>query len=131
MAMTRGEISRRWRERNREHVLAYGREYSNAIRHQPWRRFQVARGTARRRGWAWELTLPEYCALTEEPCHYCGGPLPEKGGGLDRADNAEGYTLKNALPCCFLCNRTKGDGLTYAEMKLIMRLRQEVWEAAA
>lgn len=44
-------------------------------------------------------------------CHYCGLEAshdPRGHHGLDRADNAKGYTKDNVVPCCRRCNRVKG-----------------------
>lgn len=29
--------------------------------------------------------------------------------GIDRLDNRRGYTVKNSVPCCTLCNYKKGN----------------------
>ena len=50
-------------------------------------------------------------------CHYCGKP-PSKPhrkcetflyNGLDRVDNNIGYTESNVVPCCYICNKMKGE----------------------
>jgi hypothetical protein len=77
-------------------------------------------GGAKHRGLAWELTGEDFDRLTSQPCHYCGTPpstvrsvgvVHENGDfiytGLDRKDNALGYTPDNTLPCCTFCNRAK------------------------
>jgi len=75
---------------------------------------------ARRRGFSFDLTKEEFYAMTSKPCHYCGA---EPGytssvesdtgdyvyNGIDRKDNAKGYSVSNVVPCCWLCNRAKGD----------------------
>ena len=38
--------------------------------------------------------------------HYCGGV---KSMGLDRVDNARGYTTDNVVPACTVCNLMKKD----------------------
>jgi hypothetical protein len=44
--------------------------------------------------------------------------------GIDRKDNTKGYVLENSLPCCYLCNRAKGDK-PYEEFILwVVRLAQ-------
>lgn len=61
-------------------------------------------------------------------CHYCGGSLPETGGGLDRKNSSVGYSVENCVPCCRNCNSIRGaDLISYKEMlevaKLLRKLR--------
>lgn len=83
---------------------------------------------ANRRGLEWAITENELQKLREQPCHYCAAPLHETGHGLDRKDNAKGYTAGNVVPCCATCNKVKGPHLTYDEMCVamdaILRLRR-------
>ena len=76
------------------------------------------RFSAKRKGLAFELKAEDFKKLTSSPCHYCGS-LPalksqQKQGfgayiynGIDRVDNAEGYTVENTVPCCRMCNVAK------------------------
>lgn len=66
------------------------------------------------------LTDAEVKQLRENPCIYCGGKLPLYGLGLDRLDNSKGYERGNCVPCCTICNRIRGNNLTFKEMKFIM-----------
>jgi hypothetical protein len=59
----------------------------------------------------------------QKPCHYCGAELPLHIVGLDRVDNARGYTRDNIVPCCALCNDAKGHLLSYDEFKAAMQVR--------
>ena len=81
---------------------------------------------ARRKGQAFTLTVDQFREITSSLCHYCG-QLPnsvkrvnksEWGTyvytGIDRVDNALGYTLGNSVSCCAACNQAKMDA-TYAE----------------
>jgi len=45
-------------------------------------------------------------ATTTVLCSYCH---TYPSSGLDRMDSDKGYTLSNTVPCCALCNFTKGD----------------------
>lgn len=56
------------------------------------------------------------------PCHYCGGKLGKRcpTGGLDRIDNAIGYVKGNVLPCCGVCNMTRGTRFTVAETRIMI-----------
>lgn len=60
------------------------------------------------RGLPWALDFEHAMALMASPCHYCGILEPGRFNGLDRVDNAIGYTLENAVACCRWCNRAKG-----------------------
>ena len=66
--------------------------------------FASAKARAFRRGLAWELDREEFRLLQQEPCWYCGGPLPTSSAGLDRFNEFEGYRLDNVAPCCWYCN---------------------------
>ncbi len=77
------------------------------------------RGSARRRGLAWELTEGQFLDLTSKDCHYCGVEPRQVASfngangdytynGIDRVDNSRGYTLENCVPCCKRCNKAKG-----------------------
>ena len=66
------------------------------------------------------LSLEVFKDLTSKDCYYCGVPPTTKYGrsrnknadqyvynGIDRKDNAIGYTEANCTPCCSVCNRAK------------------------
>ena len=100
---------------------------------------------AKRRNLSWELTLKQFVKLTSSNCYYCG-VQPKQGSwirrrkrlvpvrheyiynGIDRKDNAKGYTAANCVPCCGSCNKIKGSWLTPEEtlvaMKAVMELRK-------
>jgi len=63
---------------------------------------------ASKRGLVFELALGEFQVLTSSPCAYCDSP-PDPHNGVDRQDNRQGYTKDNSVPCCWPCNRMKGD----------------------
>jgi hypothetical protein len=74
--------------------------------------------SAKNTGRTWELADEDFRQLTSKPCHYCGRkPIPTKPqissngaynyNGLDRIDNAKGYTLSNVVSCCKHCNIAK------------------------
>jgi glutaredoxin len=73
---------------------------------------------ATKRFLVFDLTFERFCVLTGASCHYCGAaprltcyskqsaiqiPL----NGVDRKDNAIGYTVSNSVSCCGQCNRAK------------------------
>jgi hypothetical protein len=97
------------------------------------------RGNARKRGHVWELTNEQARLLFEQACEYCGklpteSPINCKkapsGGigdfiynGIDRKDNAVGYTTENSVTCCVLCNRAKRELSLSDFLAWIARLR--------
>lgn len=82
------------------------------------------RYSAKKKGLDWALTDEQFFALIEQPCHYCGSPpqriakVSRNGeyicNGVDRLDNAAGYTAENCVPCCRICNHAKAT-MTVAE----------------
>lgn len=106
------------------------------------RMLHTYRRSARLRGVEWALSRDEFSVIVTQPCAYCGeAPRTrifrqwrhhkkcsdryeslERVNGIDRIDNAKGYTLENAAPCCTACNRLKGE-MSLAEMlTLIARI---------
>ena len=71
------------------------------------------------------ITLEEYRNIVSNPCHYCGGPLPPQGTGLDRKDNSKGYDPSNVVPCCWPCNDTRRHRISYEEMIALVEFRRE------
>jgi len=76
---------------------------------------------AKARGLSFELAKEDFRVLTKQCCKYCGvGPkqeairnwrksksTPYLYNGIDRVDNAQGYTLENCVTCCKVCNIAK------------------------
>jgi len=78
------------------------------------------RGQAFSRNLTFDLDAETFRALTKQPCAYCGAPpgqikiSPGALGsylysGVDRINNAFGYTSGNVQPCCGVCNCAKAD----------------------
>lgn len=84
-------------ERNRTYTLL---EEERIFR----RKLRMYKTSAKRRNKQWELTDEDFRRLMRLPCFYCGVPSFH---GVDRANNAEGYTLGNSRPCCTICNIAK------------------------
>ena len=55
-----------------------------------------------------ELTPKLYYDLVIKACSYCGRKA-NPYNGVDRIDNAIGYTLTNSISCCKICNKMKSD----------------------
>lgn len=106
--------SERQQERNRKRAI-YGRSARAQV-------LASYRRNAAKRGYVWDLEDDDFDRLTSLSCFYCGhapsrARSVEKNGknygdfiynGIDRMDNAKGYTLENAVPCCHTCNVAKG-----------------------
>jgi len=94
------------------HTLPNGVASFNAL-------LNVYRQMARKYEREWQLSAQEFGFLTKQPCHYCGAEpttIIDKGGngaymynGIDRANNAKGYTPNNCVSCCKDCNIAKRD----------------------
>ncbi len=76
------------------------------------------RSAARGRGLEWGLTNDQFNILVGGICHYCGSqPSTIQSAkwtnvlfaynGLDRKDNAHGYTVENTVTCCKTCSHAK------------------------
>lgn len=55
----------------------------------------------------WTLTNEQALELIKGDCYYCGSPAFPMNG-IDRIDNARGYTPGNCVSCCKDCNFGKG-----------------------
>jgi len=77
---------------------------------------------AKSRDLVWELTNEQFAKLTKQNCWYCnqepaqmnrvyGKNKPKNAyylyNGVDRMDNAVGYTMDNCISCCGRCNHMK------------------------
>lgn len=61
---------------------------------------------AARRNLKWEISRGRFIEIIEGLCFYCGA---QPAGGIDRRDNALGYTEQNSVPCCKVCNVAKNN----------------------
>lgn len=97
-----------------------------SIFREPKSRLSHQKCMAKRRGIEWHLTLEEFCEIIKQPCHYCHGPLPKTGSGIDRASLEIGYTVANSIPCCAICNWVRYKIFQPAEMLIIGRAIADV-----
>lgn len=78
------------------------------------------KANARKRGIAFEMPEDIFKKMVVENCFYCGaGRLSKMTGlrhngecfytGIDRIDSSYGYTVKNCVSCCKICNSAKND----------------------
>jgi len=86
-----------------------------------------------------ELDFVKFIKSTQQNCYYCGAKPSnvQKSrnnngnfiySGIDRKNNNLGYTLKNCVPCCKICNiaknnRSEKDFYIWAE-KIVKRGRE-------
>ena len=105
----------------------YDSEKNRIITRTNKSRFSISRSRAKTRQIPWKLTLEEWVGLViGQDCHYCNGEMSQTGVGLDRKDNDLGYVLENVTPCCAVCNRIKGQVLTYEEMLAVAKLLKDL-----
>ena len=80
--------------------------------------FLTWRSMAKQRDYVWELDKEQVRSFTKQPCHYCGvepsqvSRKKDNNGdyiynGIDRINNAKGYSIDNVVSCCMWCNRAK------------------------
>lgn len=92
---------------------------------------------ATKRGLSFHLTLEDYSTLVTANCHYCDA-VPSQVykangnkflyNGVDRVDNACGYSTSNCVPCCGLCNWMKRDATQEAFIEHCMRIYKHLRE---
>ncbi len=104
------EKRRAWHVNNRERSRKQSRDWAKKNTRKMVYRSITHRD--RKRGFS-SFTYEEYIAFQGEPCHYCGF----LSTGWDRIDNSIGHVVSNVVPACVLCNLTRGDRWTFAEME--------------
>lgn len=73
-------------------------------------RYSRFKYNAKRRGLLCSITKEYFSFLIEDNCFYCKTPPKlAVGYGIDRLNNKKGYTFKNVVPCCKICNHMKRD----------------------
>jgi 5-methylcytosine-specific restriction endonuclease McrA len=93
---------------------------------RPQDQYRRLKNEAKRREYEVTITFEDFLLLRcIGSCDYCGDGLPEIGHGIDRKDNSFGYIIGNCVPCCTICNETKGEHLSYDEMHLIIKYRRD------
>jgi len=102
----------------------YKRERMSNMRRKPFgeaarnRLYPFYRNAAKRRNLLFDLSRDEFNSMLIKNCYYCGSYPSNISksehyngdfiySGIDRKDNEIGYTLKNCVPCCIICNRAK------------------------
>jgi hypothetical protein len=80
--------------------------------------FHLYQKRARKHHREWVFSFDDFKNLVHLPCIYCGAiddnfyrfgtaKFAVRYNGIDRQNNSEGYTVKNSVPCCGICNRAK------------------------
>ena len=95
--------SRVYRQKNREKINARMRLNSSL----PGRRWNDYKKNAKYWGHEFTITKEEFMFFWQKPCHWCGYQI--KTIGLDRVNPSLGYTIRNVVACCAICNRAKSD----------------------
>jgi hypothetical protein len=81
-------------------------EKHRGYREKPEPMWNLYRKGAERRDLVFDITLAEFTEhFWQKPCWYCGDDI--RTAGVDRVNNADGYTLSNTVPCCSVCNFMK------------------------
>lgn len=83
--------------------------------------------SAKHRNLEFDLTFDELLQISQLDCFYCN-KIPSnlinlkhskyRYSGIDRVDNARGYTKDNCVPCCIECNELKSRTPLYIIMKV-------------
>jgi hypothetical protein len=113
-------FNRRYRESHTEEINKKQIAYARTLKGM----YNALNSDAKRGGRLVNLTFAEFSVLRTQPCFYCGGKLSETGQSLDRKDNSLGYTTENVVPCCWNCNETKHDKLSFDEMVMLIEYRR-------
>lgn len=89
--------------KNRTRILKEHKRFNQTLKG----RLNTYKNGAKRRGIDWNLTFDEFLSFWQNDCYYCNEPIETIG--LDRLDPSKGYTLKNLVASCEMCNRMKRD----------------------
>ncbi len=119
------KLRRDYYSKNKDRILRQRSLRSTTQRWSPSPKFSYMRSKSKRRHVNVTITLEEYIRISSLPCHYCGLSLPRTGYGIDRKHNSLGYTFGNVVPCCWKCNKIKGNVLTYDEMIIVSKALRE------
>lgn len=73
-----------------------------------------------------------YCGIKEEDFiriwrKFYGGKTRGKKLEVDRRDNEKGYTLKNCVLACSICNNAKSDKFTDEEFRKVGKSIKQIW----
>lgn len=111
---------KRYYEKECERVKNFLREYRTTDKYKAYKenylnspeyRWHCVQNSAKARNLQVELTKEDVAAMCTVPCYYCGDDPKQLGVlfGIDRVENAHGYTKANSVTCCTFCNYAKCD----------------------
>jgi len=63
--------------------------------------------SASKRGFDILIDFDKFSEIVKAPCYYCGHHVENETNGIDRVDNAIGYTAENCVTACWKCNKMK------------------------
>lgn len=63
--------------------------------------------------------------ILNKPCIYCGSTNKI---GADRIDNSKGHIKDNVVPCCYVCNVTRGNNFTFDEMCILGQAIKNIYK---
>ncbi len=116
---------REWMRRRRENPEVRKTESANTRKWQKSNPITFGwyndRRSAAVRGHEWALSKETYERLRTMNCAYCG-VSPEPTHGIDRLDNARGYTEENSVTACATCNYAKRKMTVYEFLTWARRL---------
>ncbi len=79
--------------------------------------FNTYKNNATKRSLSFRLSKKRFFSFLTQNCHYCNTPpaitshlkrhKDFKYNGVDRVNNSLGYSLKNCVTCCLICNLAK------------------------
>lgn len=115
------EYHKKWREEHPDYKekQATKRKNTARIKELPWKRLRrelSSRDKKYPEQTRYDFTDEEIQSILEQPCYYCGDV---DDIGLDRIDNSIGHCKTNCIPCCVLCNLTRGNRFSVEEFKMI------------
>lgn len=93
-----------WRDNNKEH-LSQWRKNNVATRTGSIKQQAIVKGIP----WNPEMSDGICESLVTSACYYCNTNVSKVSGlnGIDRMDNAKGYSISNCVSCCKVCNFVK------------------------
>lgn len=91
----------RYVSKNKNKVVKYRNYYERTINGK----YRQLKNRSKIFGEETDITIERFREIISQQCFYCGEN--KKPRGIDRVDNAKGYTKENSVPCCKLCNFMK------------------------
>jgi hypothetical protein len=86
------------------------------------------RSRAEKKELEFAITHDDYKSIIQQDCYLCGKQSTETNtNGIDRVDNAIGYTLENCKACCKECNHMKNNYTLDTFKEKIERI-QDIWK---